>query len=153
MVTEITREDGSTSLAFSVPMQIRTPSKTWKFHGLVNTGAKSASMLIQDSFAQEISETSGLPLLPLRKPIRLVGYQGREKQTISHSFHPTVILDGHADSNAPMLVTKMPAYPVIIGMGYLRNHGAVLDTVGRRIYYREGWCLHHGAEHANHKID
>ena len=62
-------------------------------------------------------------------------------------------MDGHEDRNALMLVADIANYPIIVRMGYLANYSVVLDTVGKGVYFRKGWCLHTGAEKAVNQID
>jgi hypothetical protein len=64
------------------------------------------------------------------------GYNGDSQQRITESIHPTLKISDHVDVNAPMHVTNLGIYDLILGYTYLRNHGIVVDPVMRRVWFR-----------------
>jgi hypothetical protein len=72
---------------------------------------------------------------------------------ITESIHPTLKIGDHIDANAPMHVTNLGTYDLILGYTYLRNHGIVIDPAMGKVWFRLNWCQHAGAPAARKKTN
>lgn len=112
--------------------------RTMRFTALIDTGAQG-SLFIDETAAQQISDGLDLPTVPLLRPKFIRGYNS-PRVKIKEAIFPTMTLQGHTQSLAPLLVTPMNQHEVIIGKTWLRRHGVSLDLVDGSLSFRQGYC-------------
>ena len=140
---------------FEVDVEIVTPRRRFTTRTLIDTGNQTYSNVVDKSLARELIKKGDASTLPLPKPKILWDYNRKHQQKVTEMIFPRMVLQGHEDNNAPMLIADLgegARYQMIVSQGYLANHGAVLDCVEKRIMYKEGFCLHTGAEKALYKV-
>jgi transposase InsO family protein len=108
---------------------------------LIDSGAQG-SIYVDTVTAQTLCEELEILPVDLVHPKIVNGYNGDGQQRISESIHPTLKIGDHIDSNAPMHVTNLGTYDLIIGYTYLKNHGVVVDPAMGKIWFRPNWCQH-----------
>lgn len=115
-----------------------------KLSALVDSGAQG-SVYIDTAVASSLCEEFGIMPVNLVQPKYVNGYSGDGQQRITESIHPTLKIGDHVDANAPMHVTNLGTYDLILGYTYLRNHGIVVDPAMGKVWFRTNWCQHAGA--------
>jgi predicted aspartyl protease len=124
-----------------VDVEVYSQNKSKKLKALIDSGAQG-SIYVDTVTAQTLCEELEILPVDLAHPKVVNGYNGDGQQRISETIHPTLKIGDHVDSNAPMHVTNLGTYDLIIGYTYLKNHGVVVDPAMGKIWFRPNWCQH-----------
>ena len=52
---------------------------------------------------------------------------------------------GYKESTAPLLITNLGNYNMILGLPWLRMYGVVIDFVANRMMFKPNYCQYKGA--------
>ena len=139
---------GDNRRACTVDVEVSSQNKTKTLKALIDSGAQG-SIYVDTVTAQSICKEFEIAPIELVHPKIVNGYSGDGQQNITESIHPTLRIGNHLDANAPMHVTNLGTYDLIIGYTYLKNHGIVVDPAMGKIWFRPNWCQHSGAPAAH----
>ena len=93
---------------------------------LVDTGATGYAF-IDKTTAHIICENLGINPIPLLRPKPIKGFDGHlATRPITHAIYPGLTVQDHSELTAPMLITPLGQYPIILGKPWLNQHGVVL---------------------------
>jgi len=98
---------------------------------LADTGAHGYLFLNQ-ALASHLVKSLGIPLLPLPKPIRVAGYDGKQSPLISSYLRLHLTIDGRRISNVPFIVLPLGKHDCIIGVRFMRRFKLLLDPTYNR---------------------
>lgn len=93
---------------------------------LLDTGATGVAF-IDKAMARHVCDVLQISFIQLAKPKPIKGFDGRPAPPITHAIYPTLTVQGHTESLAPMLVTTLGQHPLILGKPWMRKHGVILD--------------------------
>ena len=70
---------------------------------------------INEKFAEIVCERLEIQPQRLTKPKPIQGFDGRAARPVTHAIYPTLSVGNHIESLAPLLITKLRQYPMILG--------------------------------------
>ena len=73
------------------------------------------------------------------------GFDGRPAPSITDAIYPTLTVQIHAESLAPLLVIKLGQHPIILGKPWIRKLGVILDMSCDKLMFWPDHCQHPGA--------
>lgn len=107
---------------------------------------------IDASFAEQLAAREGISIIKLARPREIMGYDGDRKRHITTAIYLRVKINDHTSDLVRFNVTKL-ASKMIIGMGWMERHGAIITTHQRSIHFQNGVCDHVGAPYYDYMID
>ncbi|SLM34528.1 t18348probable pol truncated-rice blast fungus magnaporthe gypsy retrotransposon [Lasallia pustulata] len=82
---------------------------------LVDTGS-TVYTVVDEQLATEICERLNIEPVRLLKPRPVCGFNGQlSRKPITHAIYPTLMVNGHIEKTAPMLLTKLGLHQIILG--------------------------------------
>ena len=115
-----------------------------KLQALVDTGS-SVNVLIDTDTAHLICEQEGIESLPLAYPKLTKDWNGKESATIKKAIYTRLRLGDHWEDLCPMAIAPLGRHQIIIGKGWLKRHGGVVDVDAETVTFKIGRCQHPGA--------
>ncbi|MCJ1419807.1 hypothetical protein MMC32_006163, partial [Xylographa parallela] len=91
--------------------------------------------------------------MPLARAKLTQNWEGKPLQAISYALYTRLSLGGHAEDLCPFAIASLGRHQVIIGLGWLKRHGAYLDTINNNVVFKAGYCQHPGAGYVTAVID
>ena len=131
--------DLSTELFSSKPFlvggSLTSQDKSYSIQILVDTGATGYAF-IDRSLVSEICELLEINPIRLAKPKKLRGYDGQiAKKPITEALYPNLVLPGHKELTAPMLITDLGQHAAILGKPWMNRFGVLLDMSNDTIIF------------------
>ena len=80
--------------------------------------------------------------IPLAKLKSVRGFDGQLAPDIIHAIYPILIVQGSSELLAPMLVTKLGQYPVILDKPWMQKHSLIINMSCIKIIFWPGHCQH-----------
>ena len=111
---------------------------------LLDTGATGISFM-DEAMTRNVCKILKISFVRLAKPKPIRGFDGRAAPDITHAVYPTLTVQGHTESLAPFLITKLGQHPLILGKPWMRKHEVVLDMSCDKLAFWPGHCQHSGA--------
>ena len=104
---------------------------------MLDTGA-DGKRFIDHEWAQD----NHLELLPLKKPIRLESFDGKESESgpITHYAEMNMRIHDHYEKRACFLVTQLAHYPIILGLPWLRTHDPQWGFAEHALVFSSTYC-------------
>ena len=115
-----------------------------KLMALIDTDS-SVNVLIDTHTAHQICEREGIEPLPLSRPKMTQDWNGNQTETIARAIYARLSINGHYEDLCPLAIASLGRHQVIIGRGWLKRHGALIDTARDELIFRSGHCQHPGA--------
>lgn len=122
-------------------MLVKLGKKETLVEALIDTGSR-INVLIDQKTAHKICDIEGIEPLPLNQDRPTKDWMGRPGKTITHKLHTLLELEGHLDYMCPMAIAPIGGHAMIIGKGWLQNHGAVINLATDAISFLPGHCQH-----------
>ena len=113
-------------------------------HSLLDTSATGVAF-INEAMARHVCEVLKISILLLSKPKPLKRFNGKPACLITHAIYLTLIVQGHSELLAPMLVTLLGQHLIILGKPWMQKHGVILDMSCDKLIFWPGHCQHSGA--------
>ena len=101
---------------------------------LIDTGAGGYGF-IDAEFLSLIGNRLGATLIPLRKEVRVKGYDGHSPQGITHAMKFSIQIDGRRIDDEPFLVLNLGNHEIILRRKWLAEHDVLLDCKNRRLVW------------------
>ena len=118
-------------------------SEEIKVMGLLDTGA-TGHAFIDETTAREVCEKLQISLQRLTRPKPVKGFDGKRGKDITHAIYPTLTVQDHMETVAPLLITKLGQHKMILGKPWMRKHGVIIDMATDQIVFWPGHCTHSG---------
>ena len=145
LISSFSYEDPFARSPLLVDIVLSSEDRRITFIALVDTGATGYSFIDEIS-AQLVCDKLGIAPTPLSKPRPIKGFDGQNSLSpITHMINPNLTVQGHMESQCPMLITKLGNHPVIIEKPWMNKHGVLLDMKDDKIVFVPGRCTHWGA--------
>jgi predicted aspartyl protease len=122
--------------SFTVPSQIASNGYSVSLSSLVDSGA-NGYLFIDTQRAIEAAKFLGVPVYPLPKHCGTKGFDGRPGVPIAHAIILHLWVDGRRFLRAPMLITDLGQYDMIIGRNWLAKHDVWLNMKDQRLIWPE----------------
>jgi len=110
---------------------------------MVDTGCEGQSFI-----NLEWTKEKKIPLLPLRNPFQLVGYDGvlNENRTVRHYVRVDFQIGDHTEKDIILFITPLAHYYTILGLPWLEKHDLKTEWASRTItfnskFYREHYGI------------
>ena len=100
---------------------------------------------MDEAMARNVCKVLKFSFVRLAKPKPIRGFDGRPAPDITHAVYPTLTVQGHTESLAPLLITKLGQHPLILGKPWMQKHGVILDMSCEKLAFWPGHCQHPGA--------
>ncbi len=97
---------------------------------------------IDEEFAKTVYQILVIEPQHLIKPKQIQGFDGRAAKLITHAIYPTLTIDTHTESIAPLLITKLVNHPMILGRLRVKKHGVIIDMTNDFLAFWPGHCTH-----------
>jgi hypothetical protein len=85
-------------------------------------------VFIDRQFALELSEYLHSPLLQLKKPCSVRGYDGKTESQATQYLQVHLTIDGNRQLDIPMLVLELGSHDLILGREWLSHFDIWLDV-------------------------
>ena len=102
--------------------------------------------------ARYVCDILNISFIPLSKPKLIKKFDGKEAPPITHAIYPILTVQGHTESLAPFLVTKLGQHSIILGKLWMKKHGVILDMNCDKFIFWPGHCQHVGAFKKEHHV-
>ena len=119
-------------------------SEEMKVMSLLDTGA-TGHAFIDESTAREVCEKLQISPQRLTRPKPVKGFDGKRGKDITHAIYPTLTVQDHKETVAPLLITQLGQHKMILGKPWMRKHGVIIDMATDKITFWPGHCSHPGA--------
>ena len=119
-------------------------SEEMKVMGLLDTDA-TGHAFIDEATAREVCEKLQISPQRLTRPKPVKGFDGKRGKDITHAIYPTLTIQHHKETVAPLLITTLGQHKMILGKPWMRKHGVVIDMALDKIIFWPGHCSHPGA--------
>ena len=119
-------------------------SEEIKVMGLLDTGA-TGHAFIDESTAREVCEKLQISPQKLTRPKPVKGFDGERGKDITHAIYPTLTVQSHKETIAPLLITQLGQHKISLGKPWMRKHGVIIDMATDQITFWPGHCSHSGA--------
>lgn len=116
-----------------------------KIVALMDTGA-TGLCYIDPYVAEQLSAKYEVALSTLPKPLPLKGFDGKDATPLTKVLYLPMQVGKHYEKMATFYVTKIARHAVIIGKGWMKQHGVLLDCTQNGVYFIENHCQHEGSE-------
>ena len=110
---------------------------------LVDTCATGYSF-IDEKFAKIVCQTLEIELQRPMKPKPIQRFDGRAAQPVTHAIYPTLSIESHIESLAPLLITKLGYHLIILGYQWMKKHGVLLHMINDCISFFPKYYSHPG---------
>ena len=130
----------------------RIGKKGLELLALINTSS-CVNVLINNRTAQIICKQKEIKPMPLARAKPTQDWEGKPLQAISYALYTRLSLGGHAKDLCPFAIASLGRHQVIIGLGWLKRHGAYLDTINNNVVFKADYCQHPGAGYVTAVID
>jgi len=130
-------EEFKRARALVLPSTITLPDSEFNTYALLDNGCEGQSF-IDLEFAKE----KKIPLMPLRKPFKLVGYDGEltESRTVKYYVRADFRVGDHLEKEMVMFVTLLAHYYIILGLPWLEKHDPQTLWAARTITFSSKYC-------------
>lgn len=144
-MTLCTLEEAKRELFTTKPFLVRgsltSQGEAYNLHFLVDTGATGYAF-VDRRLAKEICQTLAIEPVQLSKPKLVRGYDGQLcKKPITHAIYPNLILPGHKEPTAPMLIADLGQHAAILGKPWMNRFGVLLDMSNDSILFPKNLTL------------
>jgi hypothetical protein len=103
---------------------------------LADTGANGFAFL--DLFlAEKLARHFNHHVVPLKKPCRVKGFDGKTENAITHLMILSLVIDRRVMYNLPFLIVQLGKHDVILGRMWLAKYGVIVDCARRRLLWPE----------------
>ncbi|CBF82237.1 hypothetical protein AN5254.2 [Aspergillus nidulans FGSC A4] len=111
--------------------------KSLSSYAMLDTGADGKRFI-----DQEWAEDNHLELLPLKNPIHLESFDGRESEggPITHYVRINLTIHDHHEKKACFLATQLAHYPIILGMPWLETHDPRWGFAEHTLIFDSAYC-------------
>ncbi len=82
---------------------------------------------INEEFAETVCQVLKIEAQRLIKPKQIQGFDGRAVKPITHAIYLTLTIGTYIESLAPLLITKLGNYPMILGRPWMKKHEVIID--------------------------
>ena len=133
-------EEFKRARASILPSTISLPGSVFHTYTMVDTGCEGQSFI-----DLEWTEEKKIPLLPLRNPFQLVGYDGvlNENRTVRHYVRVDFQIGDHTEKDMILFVTPLAHYHTILGLPWLEKHDPKTEWASRTITFNSKFCREH----------
>lgn len=132
---------------FMVPCYVGNHER--KYFCLPDTG-DSAGNFVRKDIAQQICDSEGISPVQLTHPKAIRGYDSTTCQLIKWAILPKLRVEEHTVPQVPLYIVNNCAHDIILGWGWMKQHGAFADPITQTLKFVKGVCTHLGA---NYDID
>lgn len=151
--------------ALNIAAMINVPSEFWthkplvttvvvsegdqivSLNALVDTGATGYAFIDKEA-ARRVCKRLKISPFTLKRPKPLKGFDGKLSEPITQSINPTLQVQGHSELTAPMLITTLGQYEVILGKPWLQKHAVWVHPVTNELLFTPKYCDHVGADYS-----
>ena len=102
-------------------------SEEMKVMGLLDTGATGHACEKLQISPQKLTRP---------KPVK--GFDGKRGKDITYAIYPTLTVQDHKETVAPLLITTLGQHKMILGKPWMRKHGVVIDMALDKIIFWSG---------------
>jgi Reverse transcriptase (RNA-dependent DNA polymerase)/RNase H-like domain found in reverse transcriptase/Integrase zinc binding domain/Integrase core domain/Chromo (CHRromatin Organisation MOdifier) domain/Retroviral aspartyl protease len=120
--------------SFTVPCILSKNGYGAHVPALIDSGANGL-VFIDRQFALELSEYLHIPLLQLKKPCLVRGYDGKTESQATQYLRLHLTIDGNRQLDIPMLVLELGSHDLILGREWLSHFDIWLDVRNRRLVW------------------
>jgi transposase InsO family protein len=106
-------------------------------YGMLDTGCEGQSFIDTD-WAQD----QRIELLPLKKPLALEAFDGREVECgrVTHYARISMKIHDHCEKKMTFLATRLAHYPVVLGLPWLRKHDPHVAWAANTVTFDSQYC-------------
>ena len=97
---------------------------------------------IDEEFAETVCQVLEIEPQHLIKPKQIQGFDGKVAKPITHAIYPTLTVGDHIESLAPLLITKLRNYLMILGQPWMKKHGVIIDMTNNSLAFWPGHYTH-----------
>jgi hypothetical protein len=130
------------SKSMILPVTLEEPRKRLDLptYALLDTGAEGYGFVDQ-GWVQD----QKLELLPLKEPIGLVTFDGREQECgkMTHYVQMDMRIQDHFEKNAKFYVVQLAHYPVVLGVAWMKIHDPLIRFAAHNIAFDSDYCRKH----------
>ena len=120
--------------SFTVPCILSKNGYGTHVPALIDSGANGL-VFIDRQFALELAEYLHIPLLQLKKPCLVRGYDGKTESQATQYLRVHLTIDGNRQLDIPMLVLALGSHDLILGREWLSHFDIWLDVRNRRLVW------------------
>lgn len=110
---------------------------------LLDTGATGITF-VDKKMACHIYEFLQISFIKLTKPKLIKRFDGRPAKPIIHTIYPTLTVQGHIKTLAPLFMTQLDQHLVILNKPWMCKHSVILDMSCDKLVFWPGHCEHSG---------
>jgi RNase H-like domain found in reverse transcriptase/Reverse transcriptase (RNA-dependent DNA polymerase)/Integrase zinc binding domain/Integrase core domain/Chromo (CHRromatin Organisation MOdifier) domain len=103
---------------------------------LADSGA-NGFIFIDTQYASNLAKYFQTKIVRLKHPCPVKGYDGRAGTPITHVIILDLNVQGHRETNVPMLMLDIGRHDVILGRQWFEKHQILLDIAARRLIWPE----------------
>ncbi len=86
-------------------------------------------MVFDEKFAKTVYQVLEIEPQHLIKPKQIQEFDGRAAKPITHAIYPTLTISTHIESLAPLFITKLENYLMILGRLWMKKYGVIIDMI------------------------